>query len=70
MQSKYSPELQELLEHVEAALIRAGQNARFLAERTGTKLITSEPGSVVQRPQEAAGPLISGPTRLDHTCAE
>lgn len=42
MQSNRSPELKELLASVEAALIRAGQNARRLAEQTGTKLIIKE----------------------------
>lgn len=42
MQSKHSPELKERLANVEAAMIRAGQNARKLAEQTGTKLISVE----------------------------
>lgn len=42
MQNKHSSELKELLTNVEAALIQAGQNARKLAEQTGTKLIIVE----------------------------
>lgn len=40
--NKYSPELQDFLRHVEAALIDAGQRARKLAEQTGTTLVVVE----------------------------
>ena len=37
-----SPELQQFLNEVEAALIKSAAEARRIAEQTGTKLITSE----------------------------
>lgn len=42
MQNQHSPAFQELLTHVEAALIQAGKNARALAEQTNTPFITVE----------------------------
>lgn len=36
---QYSPELQELLVRVEAALIASGKRARKIAEQTGTDLV-------------------------------
>ena len=40
--SAYSPEFQHFQELVETALIQAAADARELAERTGTTLVTRE----------------------------
>lgn len=50
METKPSPELQEMLAQVEKALIQAAQNARKLAEQTGTPLVV--------RPPEIPQPLV------------
>jgi hypothetical protein len=41
-QSSYSPEFQHFQKLVETALVQAAADARELAERTGTKLVTRE----------------------------
>jgi hypothetical protein len=41
-ETTYSPEFQRFQELVETALVQAAADARELAERTGTKLITRE----------------------------
>ena len=38
-----SPETRKLFEHIEKALIKAGQDARALAERTNTPLVICQP---------------------------
>lgn len=38
-----SPETRELFEHIEKALIKAGQEARALADRTNTPLVICQP---------------------------
>ena len=38
----YSPEFQQFIQQVETALVQAAADARELAERTGTKLVTRE----------------------------
>ena len=38
----YSPEFQQFIQQVETALDQAAADARELAERTGTKLVTRE----------------------------
>ncbi|GHU05943.1 hypothetical protein FACS1894205_6660 [Alphaproteobacteria bacterium] len=38
----YSPEFQAIIVQVEAALIQAAEDARELAERTGTPLVVRE----------------------------
>ncbi|MFI3271683.1 MAG: hypothetical protein R3Y11_06235 [Pseudomonadota bacterium] len=48
----YSPELQDLLNRVEAALIEAGQKARKLAEQTGTELVIVERAASASQPHK------------------